>query len=99
MIDLRKEQAFTLNKARALPECLRNGRKLNLSTVHRWARHGVTRHGRRIKLETTVQGGATVTTREAIARFFADLTGEPVVQVDHHHQHQQAEYELQAAGL
>jgi hypothetical protein len=92
MIDLAKEEAYTLKAARNLPELRRNGKRLDLSTLYRWATSGVTR-GRTVKLATVQQAGVRVTTREAIARFFAELSGETVPTVDHLEQHEQSERE------
>ena len=49
----------------------RNGRKLHLSTVHRWAGRGV----RGVRLETLKNGGTTITTRPALLRFLSRLNG------------------------
>jgi hypothetical protein len=48
----------------------RNGRKAHVSTIYRWSTIGC--HG--VVLETLQAGGTRVTSREAVARFFARLT-------------------------
>jgi len=49
------------------PDCLprRGGRRIHVSTLHRWAREGL--RGRR--LETVKIGAITFTSREALVRF------------------------------
>jgi len=69
MIDLELESPVTLRYAARLPQCRRNGKPLHLATLFRWAQRGI----RGVKLETVTQGGARVTTAEAIERFFAAL--------------------------
>lgn len=99
MIDLRQETPLTLKAARLLPELQRNGKRLDLSTIYRWTQNGCTRAGRTIRLESVMQGGTRVTTRQAVARFFAALNGEQVRDIDHEQQHDQAERELADAGI
>ena len=72
MIDLAAEQALTLKAATKLPEMQRDGRRLHIATIYRWATRGC----RGQVLETVIQGSARVTTREAIDRFFSRLSGE-----------------------
>jgi hypothetical protein len=48
----------------------RGNRKVNISTVFRWAQRGL----RGIKLETIQLGGTKCTSEAALQRFFASLT-------------------------
>jgi hypothetical protein len=71
-IDIRSEEIFTLTAATKLP-CFRNrraGKRINVSTIWRWATVGV----RGVKLETIMAGGSRATSLEAIERFFEALT-------------------------
>ena len=99
MIDLSKEKPITLKAARCLPELSRDGRRLDLSTLYRWSKAGISRNGRQVKLPTVMQGPVRVTTREAIVRFFAELSGEQVPGVNHQKLHDAAERELDRAGI
>jgi hypothetical protein len=72
MIDPLSETTLTLSAAaRRLPR-LRSNRPVHPSTLWRWATCGI----RGIRLETTRLGGTTVTSTEALRRFFARLNGE-----------------------
>jgi hypothetical protein len=99
MIDLQKEAAISLTAATRLPELRRDGRPPHLATLFRWCSRGITRHGRTIRLEIVQHGGSKCTTREAIARFFAALSGETVPERDHGRDHVRDERELVAMGL
>lgn len=90
---------MTLKAARSLPELSRNGKRLDLSTLYRWVNRGVTRNGCTVKLATVMQGPVQVTSREAIQRFFAELSGEHVPPINHQKQHEVAERELDRAGI
>jgi hypothetical protein len=71
-IDIRSEEIFSLTAATKLP-CFRNrraGKRINVSTLWRWATTGV----RGVKLETIMAGGTRATSLEAIERFFEELT-------------------------
>src|SRR5262245_53252899 len=62
--------------ARRLPR-LRSGRPVSPATLWRWASRGVrARDGQPVRLETIKIGGTTCTSLEALARFFARLSGE-----------------------
>jgi hypothetical protein len=50
---------------------LRGGRPVNASTLWRWAVSGL----RGVKLESALLGGVRVTSKEALARFFAAVNG------------------------
>ena len=72
LIDIRTEPLFSLTEATKLP-CFQNrraGKRLNVSTIWRWATVGV----RGVKLETIMAGGNRATSLEAIERFFEQLT-------------------------
>lgn len=70
MIDLRTEQVLSLADACSrLPR--RNGRKLHVSTLYRWAQRGI----KGVRLETGMLGGARVTSLEALQRFMERLSG------------------------
>lgn len=65
-INIDNEEILTLAQAaRGLPR-LRNDRPVAPSTIWRWSQHGIRGH----HLETTKIGGTTVTSKEALARFF-----------------------------
>jgi hypothetical protein len=73
MIDPETEDVISLtDAAKSLP-----GRP-NITTIWRWRNRGV----RGVKLETFLQGGRRMTSREALSRFFAATTaaadGEPI---------------------
>lgn len=73
-IDIRSEEIFSLTTATKLP-CFRNrraGKRINVSTLWRWASVGV----RGVKLETIMAGGSRTTSLEAIERFFDALTAQ-----------------------
>ena len=91
MIDLAKEEAYTLKAARNLPELRRDGKRLDLSTLYRWVTSGVTRNGRTVKLATVQQAGGRVTSREAIRRFLAELGGSTIPPIDHQKRHENDE--------
>lgn len=66
-----RDETITLHEAaRRLPSI--NGRRIHYATVRKWARVGIGG----IRLETHRLGGRTVTTPDALARFFAALDGE-----------------------
>lgn len=73
MIDLDSEDVFPLAE---LPGRIptRRGRPVHLATCYRWAATGV----KNVRLETATIGGSKYTSAEAVARFSARLSGEPV---------------------
>lgn len=81
----------------------REGRKgVNVSTVWRWIQRGI--HG--VRLESTLVGGIRMSTREALARFFAATTAAadsttPPVRTSRQRERQisAAEKELADAGI
>jgi hypothetical protein len=81
MIDHLKEALIPLADAVALVPGRRSGQPVAVSTLYRWCSNGVDG----IRLESVQVGARTLTSREAIGRFFASLTeqrerafGEPV---------------------
>lgn len=78
MIDVLRDETFSLQEAAKRLPRLRRGRPVHVATLWRWARAGI----RGIKLETAKVGGATVTSAAALTRFFAalaDLRQEPAL--------------------
>jgi hypothetical protein len=70
MIDLESESPISLAAVVRLPMVQRDGRKLHVSTVIRWASVGIAG----VKLETVRLPGGRVTTVAAVKRFFERLT-------------------------
>jgi hypothetical protein len=70
MIDSTAETVLTYAQASALLPRRRKGRKIHNSTFHRWATAGC--NG--VVLETILVGGTRCTSREALQRFFEELT-------------------------
>jgi hypothetical protein len=70
MIDVTSEEILSLSQAAAELPRLRRGRKVALSTLHRWAKGGC----RGIRLETISIGSTACTSRQALARFFEAVT-------------------------
>jgi hypothetical protein len=86
VIDWNTEEMLTM--AQAAAEVPHTGRgRTHVSTVYRWALRGV--HG--VRLSTLQCGGTTFTSRQALQRFFEELTrrreaaksGQEVAQVTH----------------
>jgi len=72
MIDLLEDSdLLTLREASKILPCGRNGKKPHISTLWRWATHGL--HG--VKLETVRRGGTVYTSCAALRRFFSELSG------------------------
>jgi len=76
-IDVFNEEVVSFAEAaKRLPK-VRNGKKLHLSTLFRWAQAGkVANDGMRVRLETIQVGGTRCTSLEALQRFFDRLTGD-----------------------
>ena len=70
MIDLAKEELITLKDICQILPRRRRGRKPSFSTVWRWALYGLGG----VRLETLKCGGTLVTSREAVQRFFEQLS-------------------------
>lgn len=100
MIDLSSEQVLSLKEAaRRLPRQA-NGKKVHVSTLHRWCSRGL----KGVRLESLKLGGRLVTSVEALQRFAERCsTAEPEQRVSPQKQHQQAyeqaEAELEDAGI
>src|SRR5258708_7903296 len=75
-IDSREEQCYTLsNIRRFLPATTRSGKPPHPSVVYRWCTRGLkAKDGSIVRLEAIICGGAICTSREAVERFFGDLT-------------------------
>ena len=70
MIDISREETFSLlDAAKRLP-CRRAGKRPNIATLYRWAQIGC----RGIKLEVINIGATKCTSMEALQRFFDALT-------------------------
>lgn len=74
-IDWSKERVLTFKEAAASLPQLR-GRKVHVGTVYRWSSRGL----RGVRLETIRIGGTVCTSREALQRFFARLSGDAVTE-------------------
>lgn len=76
MIDTREEQVFPLPAIRRyLPPSTRTGKPVHPSVVSRWIKTGLKAgDGSTVRLEAVKCGGSLCTSREAIERFFAELT-------------------------
>lgn len=96
-MDLMTESCISLKAAAMLPELSRGGQAPHLATLWRWATHGV----RGVVLETTHIGGRRVTSKEAVRRFLAKLSGEvvPPPSVARAKQIASAKAELEAEGI
>jgi hypothetical protein len=70
-IDMQSESVVTLKEAAKLTRG-RRGKGRHVSTLYRWAGRGV-RGG--IRLETFMEGGDVMTSREALERFYSRLSG------------------------
>jgi len=72
MIDLQKEDVMPLAKAARTLPAVRGDRPPHQGTLYRWAKVGLkAKSGKCVTLETVWVGGTTMTSREALARFFA----------------------------
>lgn len=69
MLQVGTEQLITLTEAARLLPRRRKRRRVNVSTLYRWATKGL----RGARLETVQVGGTRCTSREALDRFFASL--------------------------
>lgn len=103
-IDSREEQCHTLQGIRKfLPDTSR-GNKPHQSVVYRWITRGLkARDGSTVKLECLICGGAICTSREAVERFFAELTARSGLvekpAVASRREHQRTSQQLVALGL
>ena len=73
-IDLLSDDCLTLAEAAKILPRGRRGKKTHVSTLWRWASCGL----RGVRLETIRKGGMIYTSREALRRFFARLSGHEV---------------------
>lgn len=74
--NLQNEELYSLRDiVRFIPRSTRTGRQVHRSVVWRWARVGLkAADGTRVFLEVVKAGGGLATSREALHRFFAELT-------------------------
>ncbi len=72
MIDITREQVFSLTEAARLLPRRRRGRKPSPSTLYRWAKYGL----RGTRLETIRIGGTRCTSVEALQRFAQALSAD-----------------------
>ncbi len=105
-IDPSTETLISLTEATKTPPLRRRGKKTHVSTIYRWSNAGC----RGEVLETIQIGGTRCTSKEALARFFRQLTansgvnaGRQETPLRHQRRRQreiaQAEAELQREGL
>jgi hypothetical protein len=75
-IDARKEELYTLQGIRQfLPRTNRTGNPVHPSVVFRWIKRGIKAgDGTIVRLKAIKAGSRLCTTREAVDRFFDDLT-------------------------
>lgn len=75
-IDTREESVYPLSViCRQLPVTARTGRHPHPSVIYRWATTGrKARDGSTVRLDAVVCGAGLGTSREAVERFFAELT-------------------------
>lgn len=74
-IDPQKEKLYALRDLiQFIPT--RRGRRIHRSAVFRWAKYGLRRGDKAgpVLLEVVVAGGSLASSREALNRFFAELT-------------------------
>ena len=74
MIDAENESLLSLTEAAKNLPGRRQGKRPHVSCIYRWTVSGC----RGVVLESIQIGGTRCTSREALARFFAKLTGEPI---------------------
>lgn len=77
MIDAMNDDVMPLSAAARLLPSTRGGR-VNPSTLWRWSTKGIRGH----RLETVKVGGAAMTSKAALNRFFAKLSGEDITAAD-----------------
>jgi hypothetical protein len=65
VIDIGNEQLLPLNEVPKLLPPRRNGKRIHISAIYRWAQRGI----RGTRLEVVRVGGTTYTSREAMQRF------------------------------
>ncbi len=70
MIDLATEEIMTLSQVPAILPPRRAGRNAHVSCIYRWTSTGF----RGVVLESVQIGGTRCTSKEALFRFFAELT-------------------------
>ena len=76
MIDPLSEELISLSTAAKLVPNRRGGRRTHVSCIYRWTTAGC----RGVILESIQCGGTRCTSKEAVARFFARLSGTSAVE-------------------
>jgi hypothetical protein len=103
MIDIQNEDVMPLAKAVTTLPAVRGDRPPHQGTIYRWAKVGLkARSGKRVRLETVWVGGTTMTSREALARFFArrdDVEYAPLSSSDKRHKRALEDQASQAMEL
>jgi len=99
MIDTQTEELLSLAEAAKLLPRRRAGKRPHVSCLYRWTAGGC----RGVRLESVQVGGTRCTSREALSRFFARLSGEqpeapPATTTARRKQIARAEAELRKAG-
>lgn len=101
MIDSQTENLLSLTDAARLLPARRGGKRPHVSCMYRWTTAGC----RGVVLESISIGGTRCTSREALSRFFAALSGHPTAPSVGRSVAQRlrdlaaAERELRAAGI
>jgi hypothetical protein len=104
-IDTREEQVYPLNAIRKfLPPSPRTGNPVHPSVVFRWIKRGLKAgDGTTVHLDAVKAGNNLCTSREAVERFFSDLTarsGLPITaQTVGSRERERISRDLRAAGL
>jgi hypothetical protein len=104
-IDARVEQILPLSQIREfLPPSPRTGRPVHPSALVRWIHHGLKAgDGSTVHLEALKCGGSLCTSREAVHRFFSELSTRAGLKANSlavcTHESEQTGRELVAVGL
>ncbi len=101
-IDPLKETTLPFSAAARRVPSVREGKPVSPATLWRWASTGVLdRNGKRVCLEIVRVGGTAMTSLEALNRFFAALSCEPVAapEASGSSVNEQTECALDAAGI
>jgi hypothetical protein len=110
-IDVFNENLVTFSEAAKLLPRRPHGKRVHVSTIHRWRMAGLhSADGMVVRLETLKIGGVRMTSKEALQRFFDRLSGDDTVVTpptltrrqrdrDRERRIRQAEEELRRAGI
>ncbi len=94
-IDINREDVVSLRDAASILPKLRQGKRIHVNTLYRWASRGI----RGVRLEVVRIGRTLVTSREAIQRFVEGSSGTTGSRVTRSNDADRAEAELDAYGL